>query len=117
VTDADGSVTVCVMSQDTAEAAPAGAPDPDSERAFPDTAPLAPSFTASVDQARGVVRARGHLDEIGADLLCGTVLALQRHGHRRITVRMQATVDAAAREVFDELTGRLAADGVLVVLE
>jgi hypothetical protein len=115
------------MSQDAAWATTTGGRDPGSERAPGETSPrdtsprdappLAPSFTATVDQARGVVRARGHLDEIGADLLCGTVLALQRHGHRRITVRLQATVEPLAREVFDELTGRLAADGVLVVLE
>ncbi|MGY1621243.1 hypothetical protein ACI789_03475 [Geodermatophilus sp. SYSU D00965] len=70
-----------------------------------------------MDQVRGLVRARGHLDEVGADLLSGTVLALQRHGHRRIAVRLQATVEPAARAVLDELTDRLAADGVLVVLE
>jgi hypothetical protein len=45
------------------------------------------------------------------------VVALQRHGHRRITVRLQATVEDAARELFDELARRLAAVGVQVVLE
>ncbi|MGY1639648.1 hypothetical protein ACI782_00745 [Geodermatophilus sp. SYSU D00703] len=105
------------MSQDAAWATTTGGRDPGSQRAVRDTSPLAPSFTATVDQARGVVRARGHLDEVGADLLCGTVLALQRHGHRQITVRLQATVEPPARAVFDELTQRLAADGVLVVLE
>jgi hypothetical protein len=105
------------MSQDTAEATPAGVPDPDAPWGGADTHPLAPSFTATIDQARGVVRARGHLDEVGADLLCGTVLALQRHGHRRITVRLQATVEDGARELFDDLARRLAAVGVQVVLE
>ncbi|MGY1707203.1 hypothetical protein ACI79C_21795 [Geodermatophilus sp. SYSU D00697] len=86
-------------------------------RAVTDTRPLAPSFTATIDQARGVVRARGHLDEVGADLLCGTVVALQRHGHRRITVRLEATVEDGARELFDDLACRLARVGVQVVVQ
>src|SRR3954470_24275021 len=105
------------MSQDTAEATPAGVPDPDAPWGGADTHPLAPSFTATIDQARGVVRARGHLDEIGADLLCGTVVALQRHGHRSITARLQAPVEGAARELFEEWARRLGAVGVQVVLE
>jgi hypothetical protein len=105
------------MSQDAAWATTTGGRDPGSEPTLQDTSPLGPSFTATVDQARGVVRARGHLDDIGADLLRGTVVALQRHGHRRITVRLQAVVEPAARAVLDELADLLAADGVLVVVE
>jgi hypothetical protein len=105
------------MSQDAAWVTTTGGRDPGSEPSHHSTSPLAPSFTATVDQARGLVRARGHLDEIGADLLSGTVVALQRHGHRRIAVRLQAVVEPAARAVLDELTDRLAAVGVLVVIE
>ena len=76
--------------------------------------PQAPVFTASVDQARGAIRTRGHLDLVGAELLCGTVVALQRCGHRHITVliRPPATVDADAGRLLADLADRLAADGV-----
>ena len=106
------------MSQDAAEttaprdwepAVGGGAVDP----------PQAPSFTATLDQRRGIVRARGHLDVHAADLLCGSVVALQRQGHRQVTVRLepQATADDAARELLARLADTLAAEGVRLVVE
>ncbi|SNX96879.1 hypothetical protein SAMN06893097_105219 [Geodermatophilus sabuli] len=81
--------------------------------------PQAPSFTATVDQRTGVIRTRGHLDALAADLLVGSVVALQRLGHRRITVRIgpQATIDDDARGVLADLDGRLSADGVRLAVE
>jgi hypothetical protein len=67
-----------------------------------------------VDQARGTIRVRGHLDRIGAEMLCDTAVALQRCGHRHITVQFRppATTDAAARRLLADAVQRLAADGV-----
>jgi hypothetical protein len=72
-----------------------------------------------VDQHAGVIRTRGHLDALAADLLAGSVVALQRLGHRRITVRVgpQATIDDDARGVLADLDGRLSADGARLVVE
>jgi len=83
-----------------------------------ETHPRAPSFTAGLDRHRGVVRARGHLDELAADLLRGTIIALQREGHRRVTVQLEplATADDAARELLDRVAGELAAQGVSLVV-
>jgi hypothetical protein len=84
-----------------------------------DAPPRAPSFTATVDQHQGVIRTRGHLDALAADLLRGSVVALQRQGHRLVTVRVgsSATVDADARAVLADLGDGLAADGVRLVVE
>ena len=107
------------MSQDAAETTapygPGTAVGPESR----DTSPKAPSFTASLDQHRGVVRARGHLDAFAADLLCGSILALQRRGHHHVTVRLEplATADDDARDVLARLADTLAADGVHLVVE
>jgi len=81
--------------------------------------PLSPTFTATVDQSSGAIRARGHVDGPAADLLGGTIVALQRQGHRHIVVRMRpmATADAEARELLAALTERLAADGTRLVVE
>ncbi|MGK5114438.1 MULTISPECIES: hypothetical protein [unclassified Geodermatophilus] len=87
---------------------------PASSSVPPAAYPQAPIFTASVDQTRGAIRTRGHLDRVGAELLCGTVLALERCGHRHITVliRPPATVDPDAARLLADLADRLAADGV-----
>ncbi|MGY1635728.1 hypothetical protein ACI78V_03640 [Geodermatophilus sp. SYSU D00742] len=81
--------------------------------------PQAPTFTATVDQRQGLIRTRGHLDAVAAELLGGSIVALQRLGHRRIAVRLghQVTVDAEARAVLAELGAGLAADGVCLVVE
>jgi len=67
-----------------------------------------------VDGARGLIAIRGHLDEVGADLLSGSVMALQRLGRRRIRVRLRpgATVDADARRALTALARRMSAEGV-----
>ena len=70
--------------------------------------------TARVDQGRGVIWIRGHLDRIGVELLWDSILALQGQGHRRIDVRLRpgATMCADAGGSFSDLTRRLRADGV-----
>jgi hypothetical protein len=75
-----------------------------------------PLFTASVDQRTGVIRTRGHLDLVGAELLQGSVVALQRCGHRSVTVHVQpgGTVDAEARAVLGDLADRLATEGLVL---
>jgi hypothetical protein len=80
--------------------------------------PQSPLFTASVDQRTGVIRTRGHLDRVGAELLQGSVVALQRCGHRSVTVHVQpaGTVDAEARALLDDLADRLAAEGVTLAI-
>jgi hypothetical protein len=107
------------MSQDAAETTAPHGPGAAAGREVADPGPQAPSFTASLDQRRGVVQARGHLDVLAADLLCGSIVALQRRGHRQVTVRLRplATVDDDARELLARLADTLAADGVRLVVE
>ena len=107
------------MSQDAAETTALHGPGTAVGRESGQPLPQAPSFTASLDQRRGVVRARGHLDVLAADLLCGSIVALQRQGHRQVTVRLQplATVDDGARQLLAGLADTLATDGVRLVVE
>ncbi|WP_448611414.1 hypothetical protein [Geodermatophilus sp. URMC 60] len=107
------------MSQDAAETTVPRGPGELVDRGPVDLSPQAPSFTASLDQHQGVVRARGHLDAFAADLLCGSIVALQRRGHRQVTVRLEplATADDAARELLARLADRLAAEDVRLVVE
>ena len=107
------------MSQDAAETTAPHGPAAAVGRGGVDPSPQAPSFTASLDQRQGVIRARGHLDVLSADLLCGSIIALQRQGHRQVTVRLQplATVDDDARQLLAGLADTLAADGVRLVVE
>ncbi|MGY1710147.1 hypothetical protein ACI8AC_11625 [Geodermatophilus sp. SYSU D00758] len=81
---------------------------------FADVRPQSPGFTATLDQGSGAIRVRGHLDAVTADLLRGGVVALQRLGHRQVTVRLMpaATVDAEASRLLAGLAERLAAEGV-----
>ena len=74
----------------------------------------APSFTAAVDQATATVRVRGHVDRLGAELMCDAVVGLQRSGHRHVAVQLlpPATLDAEARRVLADLAARLAEDDV-----
>ena len=74
----------------------------------------APMFTAAVDHAAATVRVRGHVDRVGAELLCDAVVGLQRSGHRHVTVQLRppATLDAEGRRVLADLAARLAEDGV-----
>ena len=105
------------MSQDAAQTTAAHGPG-GVNRATVDPSPQAPSFTASLDQRQGVIRARGHLDVLAADLLCGSIVALQRRGHRQVTVclRPLATADDDARELLARLADTLAVDGVRLVV-
>jgi len=107
------------MSQDAAETTVPRGPEARVDRRPVDPSPQAPSFTASLDQRHGVVRARGHLDALAADLLRGSIVALQRQGHRQVTVRLEplATVDDEARELLDRLADTLAAEDVRLVVE
>jgi hypothetical protein len=107
------------MSQDAAQTTAAHGPGDVVGRATADPSSQAPSFTASLDQRQGVIRARGHLDVLAADLLCGSIVALQRRGHRQVTVRLLplATADDDARELLARLADTLAVDGVRLVVE
>lgn len=107
------------MSQDAAETTAPYDRVPTGGAPTGDPGPQAPSFTASLDQRGGVVRARGHLDVLAADLLCGSIVALQRRGHRQVTVHLRplATADDAARELLACLGEKLAAEGVRLVVE
>ena len=98
--------------------APTGSPEPEDAGSERPEVPRAPLFTAGVDQLRGSIRVRGHLDRIGAQLLCDSLVALQRGGHQHLTVRLHpaATADAEARAVLTDLAARLATDGVHVDL-
>ena len=94
---------------------PTGPPEPaDAGSERPEVFPRAPLFTAGVDQLRGSIRVRGHLDRIGAQLLCDSLVALHGWGHQHLTVRLHpaATADAEARAVLTDLAARLATDGV-----
>lgn len=51
-------------------------------------------FSEVVDARLGSIIARGHLTRQGADMLGGTVEALQRSGHRRIVVDLGGVRDA-----------------------
>lgn len=107
------------MSQEAAETTAPYSQVPTGGGPTADPGPRAPSFTASLDQHRGVVRARGHLDVLAADLLCGSIVALQQRGHRQVTVHLRplATADDAARELLACLGEKLAAEGVRLVVE
>ena len=107
------------MSKDAAETTAPYSRVPTGGGPTADPGPRAPSFTASLDQHRGVVRARGHLDVTAADLLCGSIVALQQRGHRQVTVHLRplATADDAARELLACLGEKLAAEGVRLVVE
>ena len=89
----------------------------DTARPAPAAAPLSPMLVVHPDRAQGTLRVRGRLDELGAELLLDNLEALQRLGHRRITVRIEPPATApAARALLADLTDRLAAAGVLVVI-
>jgi hypothetical protein len=67
-----------------------------------------------VNATRGTIAIRGHLDQVGADLFSGSVVALQRLGRRHIGVQLRpgASVDADARRALTALAQRMSADGV-----
>ena len=101
------------MSQEEAHPRPtAHTPGPvaSSPAADADRLPRAPLFTARTDPTAGVLRTRGHLDAIGAEMLCRIVTALHRLGHAEVVVRLgSSTVDDDALVV---LAGRVGPGGV-----
>jgi hypothetical protein len=75
------------------------------------TTPQRWSCTETVDVQRAVIRVHGCVDRLGADLLRGTIRALQCQGHRTITLVLTEATDVAddatavLAEVADELAG------------
>lgn len=83
------------------------------------TAPGRAVLTEVVDRDTGTIRASGWLTALGADLLCGTVEGLRRHGCDRITLELRGVqaVDAAARALLADLRRSVAAGGGELVLQ
>jgi|SRR4051812_40672656 hypothetical protein len=116
------------MTREAAGTSPAGGSVPGSPMAIPDgepepavtgarvpeVRPQSPQFTAAVDQVGGTIRVRGHLDRIGAEMLLDALVALQRCGHRHVTVqfRPHGTVDTEGQRLLTDLARRLGADGL-----
>lgn len=75
-------------------------------------------FTARTDEAAGVVRTRGHLDGVSADVLCRVVTALQQRGHREIDVRLgtATTADGDALQLLADHARRLGSEGTSLLL-
>lgn len=63
------------------------------------------TYLETIDEANSVIRVRGRVDELGVDLLRGTIEELSRRGHRHITVTVQhlGDVDAYAGTVLAEV--------------
>jgi anti-anti-sigma regulatory factor len=80
--------------------------------------PQPPLFIARTDETAGVIRTRGHLDRTGAEVLCRTVTALQRLGHRCIVVRFGSAtvVDDDAGTLLADRARTLRGEGVLLLL-
>jgi hypothetical protein len=76
-----------------------------------------PVLVVRCDPARGVLRVRGHLDRIGAELVAGQVDGLQLAGHRLISVQLPSDGgDDEARALLTAQVRRLEAAGVQVRL-
>jgi hypothetical protein len=82
--------------------------------AGPEAHPQAPMLVVRPDPDGGTVRVHGYLERLGAELLVANLEFLQRQGHREITVQLapSASADAEALTLLDDLTHRLAVDGV-----
>jgi hypothetical protein len=67
-----------------------------------------------VNGTKGSIGINGHVDRVGADLLCGSVAALQLQGRQHIGIRLapRATMDADARAVLAALARRMSGEGV-----
>ena len=71
-----------------------------------------------VDRRAGLIRARGHLTHLGADLLRGTAAGLLGTGHARVVLDLRDLdgADDDALDILGELrTSFAAAGGELVV--
>jgi hypothetical protein len=68
------------------------------------------SYRETIDEANSAIRARGHLDRLAVDLLCGTIEQLCRRGHTDIavTIELPGTVDPCARPALTAMAERLA---------
>jgi len=68
------------------------------------------SYRETIDEANSAIRARGHLDRLAVDLLCGTIEQLCRRGHTDIavTIELPGTVDPGARPALTAMAERLA---------
>ena len=68
------------------------------------------SYCETIDEANSAIRARGHLDRLAVDLLCGTIEQLCRRGHTDIavTIELPGTVDPCARPALAAMAERLA---------
>jgi anti-anti-sigma regulatory factor len=77
-----------------------------------------PELTEVVDRGTGTIRAAGRLTELGADLLCGTIEDLRRHGWLRIILDLEGVqaADDAARDLLVDLRASLGAGGGRLVL-
>jgi hypothetical protein len=76
------------------------------------------TYSETIDEEQSAIRVRGRVDRIGVDLLRGTIEALNRRGHRDITVTMghPDSVDPRARAVLAEIAAQLAGcDGRLTI--
>ena len=84
----------------------------------PGSGAQSPMFSARVDDVRGVVRVRGHVDRLGAEDLIATVQRLAEEGHARITVEIGglATAEPAAVDLLAGLAPHLAARDVSLAL-
>lgn len=71
-----------------------------------------------VDRGTATIHATGQLTALGADLLCGTVEDLRRHGWIRITLELQGVeaADDEARGLLIDLRRTVVADGGELVL-
>jgi anti-anti-sigma regulatory factor len=68
------------------------------------------TYIETIDDSRAVIRVRGRVDRLAADLLRGTVEQLHRRGHQCITVALgdAVDVDPAAHAVLGEVATALA---------
>ena len=68
------------------------------------------SYRETIDEANSAIRARGHLDRLAVDLLCGTIEQLCRRGHTDIavTIELPGDVDPCARPALTAMAERLA---------
>jgi hypothetical protein len=92
--------------------APDGLPAPD---AGP---PQAPLLVLRADPARGIVRLRGCLDRVGAELLTDRLLELRRLGHRDVAVQIPSEgANPEVQALLAEVAGRLTAEGLRLTVE
>jgi anti-anti-sigma regulatory factor len=75
-------------------------------------------LTETVDRRLGLIRARGHLTRLGADLLSATADSLFGSGHTRVTLDLRglAATDDAGLAVLEDLRVRVALEGGELVL-